>query len=328
MQSYFNEKCPVCGKSFNQDDDIVVCPDCGTPHHRECYKQLGHCANEERHGGFEWSGTLQSEVNTPKNQQANMNSGTMEACPYCGTKNPTGGRYCVNCGAPLVERAKERPTAEAFMRERQKAFEQMFENEDFDGVSPKEAALYVKTNIEYFLVRFAMFKKGRKFDTNFSAFFFSYFYLFYRKMYALGAAVLAATLILSVPEVLINIATIQEYYVEMGLLSQVVWQVPHQETLAVYGVVASVLIWIIRVALFFFTNKLYYQKVVSSVKKIKGKLIDSDGMINETEYINSLRKKGGTSMLVPLIIAAASFAASFGIAFWLVSSPYFIFPTL
>ena len=50
-----NEKCPVCDKFFTDNDDIVICPDCGTPHHRECYNSLGHCANSDKHSeGFEY----------------------------------------------------------------------------------------------------------------------------------------------------------------------------------------------------------------------------------------------------------------------------------
>lgn len=321
MQNYINEKCPVCGKEFRQEDDIVVCPDCGTPHHRECYKQLGHCAHAEKHGSFEWKESIPGAV---PNAAPEASSGANEVvCPYCGTKNPAG-RYCVNCGAPLSEQG--RPAQEAFIQERRKVFENIFANEDFDGVSPKEAALYVKTGIEYFLVRFAMFTKGRKFDTNFSAFIFSYFYFFYRKMYALGAAVLGATLILSVPDMLINFQAVQEYYVQMGLLSRVIWEVPHQDTLAVYALVASVLIWAIRIGLFLFTNRLYYQKVVSSVKDIKSRLTDSEGMINEIEYINALKAKGGTSMVLPIALIVLSLAASFALAAWIVASPYFVMP--
>ena len=35
--------CPVCKKQFEKGDDIVVCPECGAPHHRECYEQNGKC---------------------------------------------------------------------------------------------------------------------------------------------------------------------------------------------------------------------------------------------------------------------------------------------
>lgn len=42
--------CPVCNNAFKDGDDVVVCPDCGTPHHRECWKITGKCFNENLHG--------------------------------------------------------------------------------------------------------------------------------------------------------------------------------------------------------------------------------------------------------------------------------------
>ncbi len=56
MSNYTGYRCPVCGKAFAQGDDVVVCPDCGAPHHRECYRSLGRCAYEEKHAAGEaWS---------------------------------------------------------------------------------------------------------------------------------------------------------------------------------------------------------------------------------------------------------------------------------
>ena len=43
-------ECPVCSVEFADKDDVVVCPDCGTPHHRSCYAQNGQCANLLLHG--------------------------------------------------------------------------------------------------------------------------------------------------------------------------------------------------------------------------------------------------------------------------------------
>ena len=40
-------QCPVCNKTFQDGDDVVVCPECGAPHHRECYEQNGHCFYED-----------------------------------------------------------------------------------------------------------------------------------------------------------------------------------------------------------------------------------------------------------------------------------------
>ena len=46
---YTGIPCAACGKKFTAEDDVVVCPECGTPYHRACYKELGHCVNEARH---------------------------------------------------------------------------------------------------------------------------------------------------------------------------------------------------------------------------------------------------------------------------------------
>ena len=44
-----NQICPVCQEKFNENDEIVVCPECGTPHHRNCYNSLGECKNAPLH---------------------------------------------------------------------------------------------------------------------------------------------------------------------------------------------------------------------------------------------------------------------------------------
>ena len=46
---YTGIKCPVCGKAFTKQDDVVVCPECGAPYHRECYRNTGHCIFLEKH---------------------------------------------------------------------------------------------------------------------------------------------------------------------------------------------------------------------------------------------------------------------------------------
>ncbi|MGN1348511.1 MAG: RING finger protein, partial [Acutalibacteraceae bacterium] len=33
--NYNNEICNGCGRKFSEGDDIVTCPECGTPQHRE-----------------------------------------------------------------------------------------------------------------------------------------------------------------------------------------------------------------------------------------------------------------------------------------------------
>lgn len=332
MQSFFGSPCPYCGKKFAEGDDIVVCPECGTPHHRECYKEHSSCANEAKHEeNYEWKSSLSAAA--PQKTHREEHSGEISVCPYCGTENSSDTRYCRKCGAPFDGERKsdgvphhEEPRTipfEEFQRERFRIFSESF-GHSLDGISAKEAAVFVRSNIEYFLPRFAAFAKGAKFDTNFSAFIFSYFYLFYRKMYGLGIAVFIATMILSIPTFLLDFATIQAQYVEMGMLSQVIWNVPHQETLAIYAIIANLLIWIMRIALMMFFNRLYFTKVTSTIKGAR------DSLANQSESVISgfFHKKGGTSMVLPIILGLLGFAASFVLAGFIVSSEFFIMPDM
>lgn len=40
MTRYTGNHCPVCEQAFTDEDDIVVCPDCGTPYHRACWQKV------------------------------------------------------------------------------------------------------------------------------------------------------------------------------------------------------------------------------------------------------------------------------------------------
>lgn len=325
MQNFLGNPCPYCGKNFEPGDDIVVCPECGTPHHRDCYKEHSACANEEKHGeNFEWKSASVPHVHKP--EPGESPSSEKVVCSNCGTENPGISRYCLSCGAPLSEETqKDRReiSFEEFQRERTRIFTESFST-SFEGVSAKEAAVYVRSNVGYFLPRFAAFSKGAKFDTNFSAFLFSYLYLFYRKMYGLGLAVFAVTSLLSIPTLLLDFQMVQEQYVEMGMLSQIIWNVPHQETLAIYSVIASLFIWIIRIALMMFFNRLYYQKVVGDIKKARPGLMDKD----EKTISAFFARKGGTGLIVPLIFIALTLIASFVLAGFIVTSEFFIMPDM
>ncbi|MGN1111716.1 MAG: RING finger protein, partial [Acutalibacteraceae bacterium] len=84
---YKDKRCPVCGVPFDDNDDIVVCPECGTPQHRVCYERLGKCANAEKHGAdFSWDKEEEQDLSI---------------CPSCGAKNPKDAMFCSACSHPL-----------------------------------------------------------------------------------------------------------------------------------------------------------------------------------------------------------------------------------
>ncbi|MBR6741280.1 MAG: hypothetical protein IKL93_00900, partial [Clostridia bacterium] len=45
-----DQHCALCHAILFPEDDVVYCPECGAPHHRECYNGINHCALEEFHG--------------------------------------------------------------------------------------------------------------------------------------------------------------------------------------------------------------------------------------------------------------------------------------
>ena len=126
---YLGLKCGVCGKDFEEDDDVVVCPDCGTPSHRVCYKENKGCPNVDKHGGdfvFEGFDKIKKSAQGVKEKKPdiempdfsddengklnseNIHSNTVTIrreipCPYCGEYNKTEANYCNRCGAKFVK---------------------------------------------------------------------------------------------------------------------------------------------------------------------------------------------------------------------------------
>lgn len=188
---YIGNKCPVCQKYFHADDDVVVCPECGTPHHRECYESLGHCCNENLHEqGYDYQEEKSGEKENVK------------VCPSCGKENGSDHFFCGNCGAPLSPgQAPQQPGAApgGFPNGTGQAGNPFFVNltdplggvpkdTDFgDGVTAGEMSKYVKQSTPYFIRVFNNIKTMNKSKFSFAAAIFTGGYLLYRKMYKLGA---------------------------------------------------------------------------------------------------------------------------------------------
>ena len=170
---YSNQKCPICNEAFKGDDDIVVCPMCGTPHHRECYKKNGECGNYNKHqDGFRWAPEVEDapvvneEQSTPPPPQNEIPFGTQPA------------QSAVFFG--------NRPSPYA-----------LFPKEVVDGVETEEVAEFVQANGFKYVQKFFYTKSGKK-TFNWGAFLLGPFWFFYRKLYKLGAIFLALLMFSSI----------------------------------------------------------------------------------------------------------------------------------
>lgn len=90
---YNGNICNGCGLPFTDEDDVVVCPECGTPQHRECYEKENKCVCAHLHAeGYTWQGIVHKEAPLPEVKRETV------ACPNCGYENPKGTPVCKNCG--------------------------------------------------------------------------------------------------------------------------------------------------------------------------------------------------------------------------------------
>lgn len=176
MPLYENEKCPVCNKKFVDGDEIVVCPKCATPHHRECYNSLGHCVNRDKHStGFEY------KINVYKENDSEYTQGVLNNEKYFF--NPEQKYKGDTDTAPEIQFLHN-----AVQGEYQNSTEQI------DGKSLADIAAVIRTNAHRFIEKF---KSGKKASWNWGAFFFGPFYMFFRKMYKEGIIFMAIRLIIS-----------------------------------------------------------------------------------------------------------------------------------
>lgn len=102
---YEGNTCPGCGVVFGEDDDVVVCPECATAQHRECYNKKGECVNAHLHGeDFQWKpekGITHHSTSTLSNDNKDKNKRTFE-CPNCGNMCDPDMERCDKCGTKFV----------------------------------------------------------------------------------------------------------------------------------------------------------------------------------------------------------------------------------
>lgn len=197
---YENTTCPACDGEFVEGDDIVVCPVCGTPHHRSCWKTSGKCANEGRHeDGFVWTvpkAAAKASENVAKTESKDE---TAVICPSCGAGCPPDSLVCPDCGTSFgaVGRAfygagQDFNVDGSFFFNGVKADP----DETIDGVKARDAAAYVQTRTVRYIPKFiAMSRKNQKLGWNWAAFFLSPLWFFYRKMYKAGVLFVSLTCI-------------------------------------------------------------------------------------------------------------------------------------
>lgn len=266
MSRFANKLCPVCRAPFTEDADIVVCPQCGAPHHRVCYLTKNKCALEEHHAsGYVWNGFLPGE----------------EPAPAPENTDPHHAEY--PAGTPMLkiipmQDMEELESPEEYLK---KMFDSLNDStEGEDGVSIRELCAYACTSVFHYGRAFSVFRGGAagkrpKVFMNICSGLFAPVYQFYRKMDLLGIAALLITAASTLPLVLVY----------GGVL---------ENSDGVYALVSlcRFLSFAMTVALCLFGDYLYYRHAIKQIKKIRSRTQDRG-----EAYYEALSESGRPSWL-------------------------------
>ena len=315
MPKYIGQPCTSCRNIFKDSDEIVVCPQCGSPYHKDCYKLEGKCINTLLHeSGSDWH---------PEPVIIPGASRPETVCPNCGAHNSAEALFCTTCGRSLDAGrfADSRPAPQhtpqsAVPNQQYDPYgsarsaaspllnvQTVSADTDVDSNTVGEYTKYVGVKYYYYIPKFLKFaKQGGKASFNVPAFFFPHVWFFYRKMPIHGIIVMILSLITSIP-------TLLEYFVEeAGIMFT------YAPGFQVFSLLCSLLSWTVTIVCAVFGNYMYYKKAKSDIDRIKA------NNVTPLHVSAALEAKGGTSMLYVLLSFVAVFAIS--VAFTIVMMSY------
>ncbi len=274
-----NKQCAYCHTILFDDDDIVCCPECGAPHHRDCYDKLGRCARQEFHGtaAAEPQEDSSRPSGIPRDREGRI-------CEKCGNMSSSDTLFCPYCGVSFNQADEPKstpPMRPPFVVPGVDPYGGVDPASDIEGVPASEMAIYVRANSHQYLPKFdRMAKSKKKVGWNWSAFVFSYGWLFYRKSYFAG---LVAILFTIVSYIMISpyCCTVLRVVDELGVtdptrLTQAQNDAIISETLArmepfgwIMLAAGIVLMITIHVIVGMFGNRIYLERSKSKIGQIK-----------------------------------------------------------
>lgn len=316
MFDYLGERCPYCNEPFKEGDDVAVCPDCGTPHHRACYAEHGACANAGRHAeGYDWQ-----QSHAAKGHASAGGADTFP-CPACGREVLAGSAFCNYCGTPFsgqIAPYQQKKPGNPYTRDDapppppdfmsgssseeyyESVMEEVERSKEIDGISVKDWFTYIGASAGYYLGYFKIQDKtGRKTAFTMSAMLFPSLYFLYRKVWLFAALAFAGSMLLSAPVALV-------YLNSAGLIAlsnPALWT-----TLSNVGSYINIglnFLWGL------FAVHIYRNSSVNHIRTLREK------SANETDFQQRLSSASGPSMLaVTLAMGAVMLLLSFGSSYF------------
>lgn len=290
MLYYEGLSCPVCNKSFVKDDDIVVCPQCGLPHHRACWTEIGKCHASDLHGTAEqWS------RNTTPNASDDTPKDTKQVCPRCHTENDDTASRCASCGYPLkTQNWQDAPSADIphgnYMPTGTPVAESYSSAEQIGTSNAADLAAVVGNNTIYYMDRFRRMGKGQNGGWNWAAFLLAPFWLFYRKQYLLGAVYLVMRLLSNISTIVVFAPFYSAETIEQ---QQTILLEIYESPLFLLAALLYVIFMTLKILLGLRANAFYLEHCEKKIRSARAKTPDLSPI--------ELSSIGGVSIVMPIL---------------------------
>jgi hypothetical protein len=282
--TYAGVRCPVCNKKYGNSDDIVVCPVCGAPHHRECYFVSGECVFASEHmSGKAWQPHYDPGERPAEN--AGGDAGAQRVCADCGGKSPPDNLFCNICGNRLD--GEKHHGAGHFFGSVPFPFHHAYQPYDANGamdekgalgeLTIQEYALYIGQSSRYYLLHFKHLGDGERLvSLNIPALICGFLYYFYRKMYFVGGVLLIVFLLGTIPfimwtkealPIIAEDAYMREMLATIGVTVGPVEGMDYSRVMRYYNMMGIVwtINFLISGVVSFLANRLYYAQATRTV---------------------------------------------------------------
>lgn len=323
MSFYQNTDCPVCHKQFCEDDVIVTCPVCGTPHHKECYNEIGHCVNHNLHkAGYDYI----KEHKSNAQQSGSVFNVNQE---YYQSPENKGDNLAQNKG-DQSQKADDNQTPQSmpnpFNMLGANTISTPFDKDKstISGKSVADVAVGIGSNAIKFVDIFKSLENGKKFVWNWCAFFFGSFYFFARKMYKQAIAFISlefATLYTAFGCInkfaptysafMANVASGTEQTAFDVKKFDMILQSEEGMLVATIGYAMLGVLLLIHVIEALFANRIYKSTIISNINKVEKMMEDGKDMPSPIMFYTAkapttddlkklqIARKGGLNIFAP-----------------------------
>lgn len=306
MFLFENDKCPVCGELFKEGEDIVVCPECGTPHHRDCYNKTNRCANKKLHNtDFKFERSADAEQPA---QEEPVKAEEKQPLPFM----------------PVIE--KENTDAVKQLVAESVSDDDKSEDAVVDGVSVYDVSQVIGPNVKYYLPKFI---RNKGLNWNWGAFFFGPLYYFFRKMYMQGFLFLAVNFASNIIISTVYSKPIAAFNSVYNSVLQKGNAVAREDLVNLFNsaefnhympvmLIMSAVSLVLSIVMAVCANRMYRKKVINTVKTVDEKLKDGDSFAVNPMFMGSemnlsqddlrklfLSKQGGVTWVAPLLVYGA-----------------------